>query len=148
MSTEISDRLANCRRIDELLDHHVRERPEKVAMQVVDVTVTYGELLQRVERLAARLVQEGLEAGDRIALLCKNDLAFCELMMAASRTGIVLVPLNFRLALPEIEFILQDSGARILFAGSQFVDSARAVQGDSKTGIAVVEVTPDGLYGG
>jgi len=148
MSTEISDRLASCRRIDELLDHHVRERPEKVSMQVVDLTVTYGELLQRVERLAARLVQEGLEAGDRIALLCKNDLAFCELMMAASRTGIVLVPLNFRLALPEIEFILQDSGARILFAGSQFVDSARAVQAGSKTGIAVVEVTPDGLYGG
>jgi acyl-coenzyme A synthetase/AMP-(fatty) acid ligase len=56
-------------------------------MQVGDVTVTYRELLQRVERLTAHLVQEGLEAGDRIALLCKNDLAFCELMMAVSRTG-------------------------------------------------------------
>jgi acyl-CoA synthetase (AMP-forming)/AMP-acid ligase II len=148
MRAEISDLLASCSRVDELLDHHARERPEKVAMQVGEVSVTYGELLQRVERLAAQLVGEGLETGDRIALLCKNDLSFCELMMAASRTGVVLVPLNFRLALPEIEFILQDSGARILFAGAQFVDGARAVQSNTKTCTAVVEVTPDGLYGG
>jgi acyl-CoA synthetase (AMP-forming)/AMP-acid ligase II len=148
MWTEISDRLASCRRVDELLDHHARERYEKVSMQVGDVSVTYGELLQRVERLAAQLVHDGLEAGDRIAMLCKNDLAFCELMMAASRTGVVLVPLNFRLALPEIEFILQDSGARLLFAGTQFGDTAREVQANSATCTAVVEVTTDGLYGG
>ena len=148
MSTEISDRLASCRRVDELLDHHARERSEKVSIQVGHATVTYGELQQRVNRLAAKLVEEGLEAGDRIALLCKNDLAFCELMMAASRTGVVLVPLNFRLALPEIEFILQDSGARILFAGAQFVDSAREVQANSDACKLVVEVTADGLYGG
>ena len=117
-------------------------------MQVGEATVTYGELLQRVERLAAHLVRARLEPGDRIALLCKNDFAFCELMMAASRTGVVLVPLNFRLALPEIEFILEDSGARILFAGTQFVDNARLVQGNCETCAAVVEVTVDGLYGG
>ena len=117
-------------------------------MQVGDVTVTFGELLQRVERLAANLVREGIKPGDRIALLCKNDFAFCELMMAASRTGVVLVPLNFRLALPEIEFIVQDSGARILFTGTQFVDNARAVQANCETCTAVVEVTTDGLYGG
>ena len=117
-------------------------------MQVGDVTVTYGELLQRVEQLAARLVGEGLKPGDRIALLCKNDFAFCELMMAASRTGVVLVPLNFRLALPEIEFIVQDSGARILFAGSQFIDNAHAVQASCEACTAVVEVTSDGQYGG
>jgi len=148
MPAEISDRLASCHRVDELLEHHARERPEKISIQVGSIAVTYGELLRRVERLAAQLVGEGLQAGDRIALLCKNDLAFCELMMAASRTGIVLVPLNCRLALPEIEFILQDSGARLLFAGTQFIDSARAVQSNSRACTAVVEVTADGLYGG
>jgi len=142
------DRLERCTRVDELLDWHARKRPEKVALQAGSTSVGYGALLQRVERLSAQLIEEGLQAGDRIALLCKNDLAFCELMMAASRTGIVLVPLNFRLALPEIEFILQDSGARLLFAGTQFVDSARAVQAKSETCTAVVEVTADGLYGG
>ncbi|MDX1394215.1 MAG: AMP-binding protein, partial [Gemmatimonadota bacterium] len=148
MSTDISDRPGRCRSIDELLDRHARERPATVSMQVDDVSVTYGELLERVEQLAAHLVEEGLEAGDRIALLCKNDFAFCELMMAASRTGIVLVPLNYRLALPEIEFIVQDSGARILFAGTDFVDSARAAQATSGTCASVVEVTADGLFGG
>jgi long-chain acyl-CoA synthetase len=148
MQTEISERLAACRRVDALLDHHARERPEQIAIRVANVSVTYGELLQRVERLAAQLVAAGLRAGDRIALLCKNDLAFCELMMAASRTGVVLVPLNFRLALPEIEFILQDSGARILFAGTGFVAGAREVQAHCSACTAVVEVTGDGLYGG
>ena len=108
MTNEITDRLANCRRIDELLDHHARERPEQLALQSGPVSVTYGELLLRVERLAAQLIEEGLKAGDRIALLCKNDIAYGELMMAASRAGVVLIPLNFRLAQPEIEFILQD----------------------------------------
>ena len=117
-------------------------------MQAGDATVTYGALLQRVERLAAQLVREGLKPDDRVALLCKNNFAFCELMMAASRTGVVLVPLNYRLALPEIEFIIQDSGARILFAGSQFIDSVRGVQANCESCAAVVEVTPDGLYGG
>jgi acyl-CoA synthetase (AMP-forming)/AMP-acid ligase II len=145
---EISERLASCKRVDELLVHHARERPEQVSMRVGHVSVTYAELLQRVERLAAHLVEEGLEPGDRIALLCKNDLAFCELMMAASRAGVVLVPLNFRLALPEIEFILEDSGARMLFAGTQFLESARAAQAGSAACAAVVEVTADGLYGG
>jgi acyl-CoA synthetase (AMP-forming)/AMP-acid ligase II len=148
MQGQIADRLASCARIDELLDHHVRERPEKVSLQVGNISVTYGNLLQRVERLAAQLVAEGLGHGDRIALLCKNDLDFCELMMAASRAGVVLVPLNFRLALPEIEFILQDSGARILFAGVQFIDNARVVQANCSKCTAVVEVTADGLYGG
>ena len=148
MSIEVSDRLASCRGVDELLDRHARDRSENVAIRVGDLTVSYGELLRRVERLAAQLVAEGLAPGDRIALLCKNDLAFCELMMAASRTGVVLVPLNFRLALAEIEFILQDSGARILFAGTQFFGNARTVQSKIRTCKTVVEVTADGLYGG
>jgi len=57
---EISERLALCARIDELLDHHAREHSGNVALQAGDVTVTYGELLQRVEKLAAQLVAEGL----------------------------------------------------------------------------------------
>ena len=62
MPTEISDRLASCTRVDELLDHHARERSGNVAMQVGNATVTYGDLHKRVERLATRLVEEGLAA--------------------------------------------------------------------------------------
>ena len=148
MATEIQQRLSSCSRIDELLDHHARERPGQLALQSDSVSVSYEELLLRVERLAAQLILAGLKPGDRIALLSKNDIACCELMMAASRAGLVLVPLNFRLARPEIEFILQDSASRLLFAGAEFVETARAVHTSSPRCEAVVEVTGDGQYGG
>ena len=148
MTKEIMDRLAACQRIDELLDHHAQERPNQVALQSDAVVVTYGQLLFRVARLAAQLVEEGLNPGDRFAVLSKNDVAFCELMMAASRIGAVLVPLNFRLAQPEIEFILRDSGSRLLFAGTEFAATARLVQQRCAACEAVVAISADGLYGG
>ena len=145
---KILDRLASCHRIDELLDHHASERPKKIAVQTGENRVTYGELLLRVERLASQLTDQGLTVGDRIALLQKIDVAFCELVMAASRLGVVLVPLNFRLAPVEIEFIVQDSAARLLFVGTEFIETARAVRANCNRCEAVLEITADGLYGG
>jgi acyl-CoA synthetase (AMP-forming)/AMP-acid ligase II len=145
---DIAECLAQCATVDELLDQHARERSDKIALQLGDARISYGELRDRVDRLAAQLTKAGLKEGDRIALLAKNDPAFCELMMAASRTGLVLVPLNYRLARPEIEFILHDSGARILFAGPDFVETGRVVQQNCRHCEQVVTVSSDGQYGG
>ena len=144
----IDIRLEQCTRIDDLLVIHARERPDRVAIQVGSRTLTYRELHERVERLAGQFIRSGLQPGDRIALLAKNDPAFCELIMAASRTGVVLVPLNFRLAQPEIDFIVEDSGAQILFATDEFTGVAHAARDASASCGAVVTVTPDGSYGG
>ncbi len=146
--TTIDTRLEQCTRIDDLLTVHAQERPDRVAIQVGSRTLTYRELLERVERLAGQFTRAGLQSGDRIALLAKNDPAFCELIMAASRTGIVLVPLNFRLAQPEIDFIVEDSGSRILFATDEFTATALAARDASASCGSVVTVTPDGSYGG
>ena len=135
-------------RVDELLACHARARGQHAAIQVGQVSVTYGDVLDRAQRLAAQLRAGGLGSGDRIALLAKNDVAFCDLMMAASLTGIVLVPINFRLARPEIEFIVRDAGVRLLFAGADFAETARAVQANCGTDVAVVDVSADGAYGG
>ncbi len=142
------ERLADCVALHELARIHSVERPSKIAVADNASSLTYGELFDRAERLAARFRDSGLSPGERIALLAKNDVSFIELSIAASMTGLVLVPLNYRLAQPEIDFILNDCGARILFAGSGYGETARIAASTSPKCGAVIDVSTDGLYGG
>ena len=141
-------RIDACTCFHDLLFFHRQERPDRPAVRVGAIEHSYADLADRAERLAARLLAHGLKPGDRIALLAKNDVAFVDLMMAASMTGLVLVPLNFRLAQAELEFILHDAGARLLFAGAKFLDVARSLQGACETCTATIAVAPDGTFGG
>ncbi|WP_063045513.1 acyl-CoA synthetase [Nocardia pseudovaccinii] len=81
-------------------------------------TRTYGELLSRIDRLAAALRTRGVSHGDRVAFLGANQPAFLETLLATARLGAVFVPLNFRLAGPELAFIIRDSGANTLVTDS------------------------------
>ena len=144
----ILQRLAHCQRIDTLLDIHARERPDQIALLTGELAISYADLHRRVQRVASQLQAAGLKPGDRIALLARNDPAFCELMMAASRLGVVLVPVNFRLAGPEVEFILKDSGAKILFVGADLRSLAAGVSATCDGVRRVVEISVDGSYSG
>ncbi len=78
--------------------------------------VSYGELADRAERLAAGLSSElGVGRLDRVAVLAHNRIEWFELFFATARIGAMLVPLNHRLARPELEYQLSDCGARLLF---------------------------------
>ncbi|MEM9108352.1 MAG: AMP-binding protein, partial [Pseudomonadota bacterium] len=111
-------------------------------------SLTYAQLFARASRCAAALRRCGFVSGDRIALLAKNDVSFSELACAASMIGVVLVPLNFRLAQPEIDFIVEDAEARLLFATSQFLETARATRSTVEDCMDVIEITGDGNYAG
>ncbi|MEW6425549.1 MAG: long-chain fatty acid--CoA ligase [Bacillota bacterium] len=92
--------------------------PAKTA--VIDATggvrLTYRDLNQRARRLAAFCKEElGLQKGDRIAVLAQNRLEFLDLLFAAQKTGTILVPLNYRLKVNELAYLLQDSRPRVLF---------------------------------
>jgi len=77
--------------------------------------VTYGQMDERVDRLANALAERGLRKGDRVAALLLNSIEYVELLFACAKKGYVLVPLNFRLAVPELAFILNDCTPRALF---------------------------------
>ncbi|MEM9432414.1 MAG: AMP-binding protein [Pseudomonadota bacterium] len=141
-------RIDACTCFHDLLPVHLRERPTKVALSDETSELTYSQLHTRAHRIAAQLNQHGLKRGERIALLSKNDVAFVDLMMAASITGVVLVPLNFRLAQPEIDFIVQDSEAKLIFSGRNFLDVARSARDNSPNCNATIEITSDGTFGG
>ncbi|TDS86389.1 acyl-CoA synthetase [Nesterenkonia aurantiaca] len=75
---------------------------------------TYDQLARRIDKLANALADRGIRPGDRVAYLGENSAAFLETLFATGSIGAVFVPLNTRLAPPEVQFALQDSGARVL----------------------------------
>ena len=78
--------------------------------------LTYGDLHRRVERTACHLVHElGLKRGDRVAVLAYNDPFFFELAFACIRTGLVLAPLNYRLAAVELGKLLELGAPQVVF---------------------------------
>jgi fatty-acyl-CoA synthase len=87
---------------------------------VDDKQLSYAELNSRVNRLAHALNGLGIKTGDRVAALMFNSSEYMETVLALAKLGAVLVPLNYRLAPPELEYILNDSGARMLVYGHEF----------------------------
>ena len=99
------------------IERHAGLFPARTAVRFQGQTLAYADLAQGIERAAAVLHGElDLRRGDRIAWLGLNHPDMLGLLFAAARCGLILVPLNWRLAPPEIGFILRDAGAKVLFA--------------------------------
>lgn len=107
----------------------VAERyPARAALSCDDITWNYAELQGRVEAMAAVLAGHGVRPGDRVGYLGFNDPLFLVSLFACARLNAIFVPLNFRLAGPEIAFIAGDAGVGILLADAHHrpvVDSIR-----------------------
>lgn len=76
--------------------------------------ISHAEYAARTARLAAGLAAAGVVAGDRVAILAPNGLAFVDLFGAAARLGAIVVPVNWRLAAEEVAYVLQDTAPRVL----------------------------------
>lgn len=97
--------------------------PDKIAFKEYESgrTISFVELNQIGNQVADWIVHDqGLEKGDRLAILAENCLEFIYLFVAAQKTGIVLVPLNYRLSKPEITYLLKDSDPALLLVEQQF----------------------------
>ncbi|GGK95956.1 fatty-acyl-CoA synthase [Sphaerisporangium melleum] len=89
--------------------------PHRTAFVFAGRSVGYAEVHERTTMLASRLAADaGVTAGDRVAYLGPNHVAFAETMFATHVLGGIFVPLNFRLTAPEIAYMLADSGATVL----------------------------------
>ncbi len=97
--------------------------PNKVALIHEDARRTFAEVEHRVGRLAGVLASHGIGTGDRVALLAFNELEFFELQGACQRIGAIFVPINFRLAPPEIAEVIADADPAIVVHGEGFAES-------------------------
>lgn len=96
-------------------------------------TYTWREFDDRTRRLAAGLSARGIIAGDRVAILMLNGHRYLELYYALARLGALCVPLNIRLAPPEITYILNDSESVALVVDDIFLGIARTIRDETPT---------------
>jgi acyl-CoA synthetase (AMP-forming)/AMP-acid ligase II len=91
----------------------------------------WSETADRVARVAGGLKEVGVQPGDRVAILALNSDRYFELLYAIPWVGAVMVPVNTRLATPEIRYILEDSEARVLFVDGAMQAHAAALAGQT-----------------
>ncbi len=108
------------------IDDLARRQPDRPALRIADAFVDYDGLAQQAAAFASMLAAQGVQPGDRVAWLAQNDPAQLPLLLGCARLGAILLPLNWRLAAPELRFILEDAGARLLFALPPFQALATA----------------------
>src|SRR3712207_4202876 len=89
--------------------------PDKTAVVYGERRYTYGELEERVNRLVSRLRDAGLQKGDRVAFLCPNTPPMLEGHFGVPAAGMVLVAINTRLGKDEVSYIVEHSGAKLIF---------------------------------
>lgn len=90
--------------------------------------LSHRDYLQRIERLAAGLQRDGVQRGDRVAILSQNCPEMVELIGAAALIGAILLPVNYRLGAEEIAFVLSDGAPVVLIAGSDYRDLVAGLQ--------------------
>ena len=120
--------------VHKILDFHVSNNPDNVSVSVDGVSYTNSDIFSKVLSLVGLLKKNKVTPGDRIAYFAKNSSEFIELMYASSILGLVMVPINFRLAYEEVKFIIQDSGSKIIIFGEEFKELVEKINFD-KTGL-------------
>ncbi len=114
--------------LGQILKINAKKFPQTIALKDADRTFTYPETNRRVNKLAHSLRALGLSKGDKVAVLLENSIEIVELYLATAKTGIIIVPINFRLVGREIEYIANNSDARAFFVHDAFADNVEAVK--------------------
>jgi acyl-CoA synthetase (AMP-forming)/AMP-acid ligase II len=130
-----------------IVTHWATERPDAPAVSFAGTTRTWDELARRVQQNAAAQRAAGLVPGDRIAVLDLNHPSCLELTLACARAGTANAVVNFRLAPPEIAYVINDAAARVLFVGPEFADAVDRLRPKLPTVERVIRVGgPDDEY--
>ena len=107
-----------------VLAHHAERSPDAVMTIFEGESLTYAAMAARVAALASGLAGRGIAAGDVVALLSYNCPEFLEVLFAANYLGAIAMPINWRLAAPEVRYILEHSGTGALVCDEVLVSLA------------------------
>ena len=97
-----------------------RQVPDSQALCFEGEAVSYGQLDTLSSQCAQALIASGVQPGDRIGVLAKGNADFFVLWMGCLKAGACLTPVNWRLAAPEVAFILGDAGCRLAVIGADY----------------------------
>ncbi len=130
-----------------VLAHHAERTPDKALTVFEGHAITYGEMAGRAAALAGGLGERGVGRGDVVGLLTYNCPEFLETVFAANYLGAIAMPINWRLAAPEVRYILEHSNAGALVCDGLLADLANeATKGIEGTLVraCVSPAAPDG----
>ena len=113
--------------LGQTLKVNAKKFPHTVALKDAARSFTYPQLNQRVNQLANSLLAIGLVKGDKVAVLLENSIEIIEMYLATAKTGLVIVPINFRLVSQDVEFIVDNSDAKALVVHDQFVPTVTPI---------------------
>jgi long-chain acyl-CoA synthetase len=112
-------------RVADVVREVAAKRPDQVAIRHGERELTYAQLDERASRLAQALLASGVRSGSRIAYLDRTSPEVIELFFAAAKIGAVTVPLNWRLAPPELARVLEDAQPPVFIAGATYAEVAQ-----------------------
>jgi acyl-CoA synthetase (AMP-forming)/AMP-acid ligase II len=101
--------------------------PDKTALIFEDEPQSYSAFHRHTSQVANKLLQLGVNPNDRIAYLGKNTAAYFEILIGVSKAGGVTCPLNWRLSIPELTYILENSKSRLIFCSDEFYQNVQSI---------------------
>jgi acyl-CoA synthetase (AMP-forming)/AMP-acid ligase II len=143
----MADQAPQPRFLDDRLAHWAKTNPDGEAISYLGRSFTWAQFDDRVRRLAGALAQRGIGRGDVVAFLDKNHPACVETTLAAASLGAATAIINFRLAGSEMDYVLNDSGAKLMIVGAELADGVDKIR-DRIPGVEhIISVTPEGGEG-
>ncbi len=119
--------------LPELIRWRGRVTPEVPAIWFEGREITYEELDRRSSQVANALIDHGVQSGDRICVLDQNHDLYFELLFGIAKASAVFVPVNWRLAPPEVAYVVNHADAKLLFVGGPFCQCVEKIQNELKT---------------
>jgi len=114
--------------VPDILTVYAAANPDKPALICGDDVLTYRAYDERSNRAARALIELGVQPDDRVAVMTYNSIAGSEVTSGLRKARAISVPVNFRLRGAELAYVIQDSGARVVCAGPEFVQHVEAAR--------------------
>jgi acyl-CoA synthetase (AMP-forming)/AMP-acid ligase II len=118
------------RTLGDVARYHAEARPDETAFSFEGRDTSFATFDRHTNQVANALIAAGLSTGDRVAYVGKNSDAYFELLVGAAKAGVVTTPIGWRLAAPEMAYIVGDSEAKIVFIGPELIAHIDAVAGE------------------
>ncbi|MBY0423668.1 MAG: AMP-binding protein, partial [Parvularculaceae bacterium] len=139
MNAPFRPRLVNPEYVADMIAEQARRDPERTALVFEGATISYAALEERARKAANALIGLGLKRGDRLVWLARNLGVFWETFFGAAKIGVVMTPVNWRLAPGEVALIIEDARPALIVGERMFLEPLREAQPNPPAPVMTLE---------